>query len=125
MTECAVTIAAECIALPLDEHTDIAAIAQALAHRDLTADFAPYAMSVMALDGLLMLRDNVQNIGIYVPEDEAVRYADLAPVLAGWGFRITHRCSGVVVAPDFAAVTCPALRLAHDIACRALDLVEV
>lgn len=125
MTEYAIIIAAECIALPLDEHTDLATIAQALANRDLTADFAPYAMSVMALDGLLMLRDNVQSIGIYVPEDQASRYADLAPVLAGWGFHIVHRYSGVDVAPDFAAVTCPPLRFAHDIACRALDLVEV
>lgn len=125
MTDYAITIAAECIALPLDEHTDLATIAQALAHRDLTADFAPYAMSVMALDGLLMLRDNVENIGIYLPEDQAERYADLAPVLARWGFRIVHRYSGVVVAPDFATLTCPPLRFAHDIACRALDLVEV
>lgn len=125
MTEYAVTIAAECIALPLDERTDLATIAQALAHRDLTADFAPYAMSVMALDGLLMLRDNVAEVGIYVPEDQSARYADLAPVLAGWGFRIVHRYSGVAVAPDFAAVTCPPLRFAHDIACRALDLVGV
>lgn len=125
MTECAVTIAAECIALPLDEHADIAAIAQALAHRDLTADFAPYAMSVMALDGLLMLRDNVETIGIYLPEDQAERYADLAPVLAQWGFRIVHRYSGVVVAPDFATLTCPPLRFAHDTACRALDLMGV
>lgn len=125
MTEYAVTIAAECIALPLDEHTDLATIAQALAHRDLTADFVPFAMSVMALDGLLMLRDNVEGVGIYVPEDQAVRYADLAPVLAQWGFRIVHRHAGVVVAPDFAQVACPPLRFAHDIACRALDLVEV
>lgn len=125
MTEYAVTIAAECIALPLDEHTDLATIAQALAHRDLTADFGPYAMSVMALDGLLMLRDNVKAVGIYVPEREAARYADLVPLLAQWGFRITHRYSGVVVAPDFAAVICPPLRFAHDIACRALDLVGV
>ena len=125
MTEYAITIAAECIALPLDEHTDLATIAQALAHRDLTADFAPYAMSVMALDGLLMLRDNVAEVGIYVPEDQAARYADLAPVLAQWGFRSTHRYSGVDVAPDFAAVTCPPLRFAHDTACRALDLLGV
>lgn len=125
MTECAVTIAAECIALPLDEHTDLATIAQALAHRDLTADFAPYAMSVMALDGLLMLRDNVENIGIYVPEDQAARYYELAPALAGWGFHIVQRYAGVVVAPDNAAVACPPLRFAHDIACRALDLVGV
>lgn len=125
MTECVVTIAAECIALPLDQHTDIAAIAQALAHRDLTADFAPYAMSVMALDGLLMLRDNVEVIGINVREDQAGRYDELAPVLAEWGFRIVHRCSGVVVAPNFAQVTCSPLRFAHDIACRALDLVGV
>ncbi len=125
MTKCAVTIAAECIALPFDEDTDLATIAQALAHRDLTADFAPYAMSVMALDGLLMLRDNVEAIGIYVPKDQAARYADLVPVLAGWGFHIVPRYSGIVVAPDFAAVTCPPLRFAHDIACRALDLVGV
>jgi hypothetical protein len=125
MTECAVTIAAECIALPLNEYADLATIAQALAHRDLTADFAPYAMSVMALDGLLMLRANVEAIGIYVPEDQVERYAELAPVLAGWDFHIVHRYSGVVVAPDFAAVTCPPLRFAHDIACRALDLVGV
>ncbi|KQM36828.1 hypothetical protein [Microbacterium sp. Leaf203] len=125
MTEYAITIAAECIALPLDEHTDLATIAQALAHRDLTADFAPFAMSVMALDGLLMLRGNVEAIGIYVPEDQAARYADLVPVLAGWGFHMVHRYSGVAVAPDFAAVICPPLRFAHDIACRALDLVGV
>lgn len=125
MTDYAITIAAECIALPLDEHTDLATIAQALAHRDLTADFAPYAMSVMALDGLLMLRDNVAAIGIYVPEGQAARYADLVPVLAGWGLHIVHRYSGVVIAPDFAQVVCPPLRFAHDIACRALDLVGV
>lgn len=125
MTEYAITIAAECIALPLDEHTDLATIAQALAHRDLTADFAPFAMSVMALDGLLMLRDNVAEVGIYVPADQAARYADLAPILAQWGFRITHRHSAVAVAPDCAAVICPPLRFAHDIACRALDLVGV
>lgn len=121
----AVTIAAGCIALPLDEHTDLATIAQALAHRDLTADFAPYAMSVMALDGLLMLRDNVAEVGIYVPEREAARYANLVPVFAQWGFRIVRRYSGVAVAPDFAAVTCSPLRFAHDIACCALDLVGV
>lgn len=125
MTECAVTIAVECIALPLDEHTDLATIAQALAHRDLTADFAPYAMSVMALDGLLMLRDSVEAIGIYVPKDQAARYTDLAPVLAGWGFHVVHRYSGVVVAPDSAVVICPPFRFAHDYACRALDLVGV
>lgn len=125
MTECAVTIAVECIALPLDEHTDLATIAQALAHRDLTADFAPYAMSVMALDGLLMLRDSVEAIGIYVPKDQAARYTDLAPVLSGWGFHVVHRYSGVVVAPDSAVVICPPFRFAHDYACRALDLVGV
>lgn len=120
-----VTIAAECIALPLDEHADLSIIAEALAHRDITLDFAPYAMSVMALDGLLMLRDNIQSIGIHIAEAEAERYSQLVPVLAEWGFQATHRLTGVVVAPDFAAVPCPPLRFAHDIACQALDLVEV